>query len=108
MKSDALRRKRALQQIRELEIETDGDPRQEFEDRYFGTKSRPNRSKLESDRARANHEKFLRRFRKSKRLGAADDCFAIELRKRQFDRRAAGRDDDVFGFDLLSRDCGIR
>ena len=36
-----------------------------------------------------------------KRLGAADDGFAVELRKRQLYRHAARRDDDVFGFDFL-------
>src|SRR5437588_9955056 len=101
MKGDSLRRQRTLQQIRELEIETDGDARQKFENRDFGTKPGPNRSKLESDRTRPDDEKSGRRFCESERFGAADDCLAVKLRKRQFDRHAPSRDDDVFRFDLL-------
>ena len=97
-----------MKQVRQLEIEADRDPGQEFENGHFGTKPGPNRSELETDRARADNEEFARRFCESKRFGAADDCFAVKLRKRQFDRRAASRDDDVFGFNLLSRACGIR
>ena len=90
-----------MKQVRQLEIEAEGDPRQEFENGHFGTKPGPNRSELETDRARADNEEFARRFCESKRFGAADDCFAVKFRKRQFDRRAASRDDDVFSFDLL-------
>ena len=38
---------------------------------------------------------------KLKCFGAADDCFAVKFRERQFHRRAAGGDDDIFRFDLL-------
>ena len=106
MKGNSLRRERALQQVRQLEIETDGDPRQEFENRYFGTKPGPNRSKLETDRARTDDEEFGGRFCESKRFGAAHDCFAVKLRKRQLNRSAASCDDNVFGFDLLCLSVG--
>ena len=90
-----------LKQIRELKIETERDARQKFQHRHFRAEPVPNRAQLQTDRARADDEELLWRFGESKRFGAADDCFAVEFRERQFHRRAAGGDYDVFGFDLL-------
>ena len=52
MKLDSLCGKGALEQIRELKIKAEGDARQKFQHRHFGTKAVPNRAKLKSDRAR--------------------------------------------------------
>ncbi len=101
MKNDTLRSQRALEQIREFEIETDRDTRQKFEDRYFGAEAVPNRTELETNRARADDKKFRRRFGEKKCFRAADDCFAIKLCERQLNCGATGCDNDVFRFDLL-------
>ena len=101
MKLDSLRGEGALEQIRQLEVETHGNARQKFEHCHFATEAVPNRAQLEPDRARADDEKFLWRLCKAERFSAANDCFAIEFRERQFDRHTAGRDNDVLGLDLL-------
>src|SRR5437016_5308241 len=101
MENDTLRSQQALEQIRKFKIEADRDPRKEFKHRYFGAEAIPNRTEFEADRARADHEQFLRRFRKAKRFSAADDCFAVKLRERQLNWSAAGRNHDVLCFELL-------
>src|SRR5260370_38972375 len=82
-------------------MEADGDARQKFENRYFRPEPGPNRSELQSNRARADHQKFGRRFRKRKRFGAANDRLSVKLREWQLNRRASGSDNDIFRFDLL-------
>ena len=65
MKRHSLRGERALQQIRQFEIETERDARQKFQHRHFRAEPAPNRAELETDRARADDEKFLRRLRRN-------------------------------------------
>ena len=89
-------------QIRELEIEAERDPRKKFQHDHFRTEPAPDGPKLQTDRAAADDEKFLRRLLKGERLGAAHDHVAVELHVRQLHRHAAGRDDDVRRFDLLA------
>jgi len=101
MKLDALRSERALEQIRQLEVETHGNARQKFEHCHFATETVPNRTELEPDRARADNEKFLWRLGKTERFSAANDCLAVEFRERQFDRYTPGCNKDVLRLDLL-------
>src|SRR5436190_7207446 len=102
MESHALGGERFLQQVCQLEIEAECDPREKFEHNYFGAEPTPDRAKFKTDRATANDEKFLRRLLKGERLGAADDYFAVELHVGQLDRHAAGGDEDVGCLDLLA------
>src|SRR5262249_9616150 len=102
MKCHPLRSQRTLQQVRQFQIESDGYAREKFQDGDFRAKPAPNRAELETDRAGADHEKFFWRFRKCERFRAANDRLAIELRERQFDWNASGRNDDVLGLDLLT------
>ena len=106
VKSHALGGERALKQVRQFEIESDRDARQKFQHRHFRTEPVPDRTEFEPDRAGADHQQFLWRLGETQRFGAADDCFAVKLRERQFHRHAAGRDDDVFRLDLLCLAAG--
>ena len=101
MKRDALSRKQTLEQIRKLEIESDSNTREKFEHGHFRTEPVPNGTQFEADRARADDKKLLWGFGERKCFGAADDRFAIELRKRQFHRAAPSSDHNVFCFELL-------
>src|SRR6266550_6615560 len=101
MKLDSLCSESALKQIRQLEVETHGNARQKFEHCHFATEAVPNRTELEPDCARADNEKFCGCLSKTERFSAANDCLAIEFRERQFDRYAAGCNNDVLGLDPL-------
>ena len=101
MERHSLSCQHALQQIRQLKIESESDARQKFHHRYFRTKPVPNRTQLKTNCASANHNELLWRFPEFERFGAADDYFAVKFRERQFHRCAAGGDDDVLCFDLL-------
>ena len=90
----------ALEEIRDFEVEADGDARQKFEHRHLRAQAAPNRAELEADRARADDEKFFGRLLEAKRFGAANDRFAVERHAREIDRDAAGRDHDVIGCDF--------
>ena len=106
MKLDSLRSESALEQIRQLEVETHGNARQKFEHCHFATEAVPNRAQLEPDRARADNEKRLWRLRKTERFSAANDSLAIEFREGQFDRNTSGCNNDVLGLDLLDFAAG--
>src|SRR2546430_1869563 len=95
MKLDSLRSESALEQIRQLEVETHGNARQKFEHCHFATEAVPNRAQLEPDRACADNEKLLWRLSKTERFSAANDSLAIEFRERQFDRDTSGCNNDV-------------
>src|SRR5262245_43787249 len=105
MKDHALGREGTLQQIRELKIKSESNPGEEFEDDDFRTKPAPDRTEFETDGTAANDDKLLRRFFERKGLSAAHDDVAIEFHVRQFNWNAAGRDNNVVGFDLLSFAC---
>src|SRR5260370_31656090 len=101
MKNDTLRSEQALEQIRKFKIEAELDQRKKFKHGYCRDEAIPNRTKFKTDRARADHEQFLRRLGEAKRFSAADDCFAVKLRERQLNWSAAGRNHDVLCFELL-------
>ena len=100
-KRHALSGEQTLKQIRQLKIEPERDARQKFQHRYFRTEPVPDGTQLEADRAGADHDQFLWSLGERQRFGAADDCFAVKFRERQFHRRAAGGNDDIFCLDLL-------
>ena len=100
MKLHPLRGKGALEEIRDFEVEADGDARQKFEHRHLRAEAAPNRAELEANRAGADDEKFLGRLLEAKCLGAAHNRFAVERHAREVDRHAAGRNHDVVGCDF--------
>src|SRR5256886_2016080 len=79
MKLDSLRSESALEQIRQLEVETHGNARQKFEHCHFATEAVPNRAQLEPDRACADNEKLLWRLSKTERFSAANDSLNIVI-----------------------------
>src|SRR4029434_224882 len=90
-----------LKQIRELEIKTECDAGEKFQYRHFRTEPVPNGAKLQTYRARADHNELLWSFGEGKRFGAAHDGLAVKLCEGQLHRRAAGSDDNIFCLDLL-------
>src|SRR5690242_2257168 len=101
MKLNSLRGQRALQEIRNLEIKAERDPREKLEHGDFGTEPVPNRAKLEADCACSDDEKLFWRFIKTQRFRAADYRFAVKRHARQVDRHAASRDHDMITGDLV-------
>ncbi len=100
MKLHPLRGEGALEEVGDFEIEPDCDAGEKFEHRDFGTEPAPDRAKLETDRTRADDEKFFGRFIEAKRFRAADDGDAVEGHAREVDRYASRGDHDMIGGDF--------
>ena len=62
---------------------------------HFGPEPIPDRSHLQPDVAAADDQQFFGDLRQRQRLGRADDVFPVERQARQFDRRAAGGDENA-------------
>ena len=87
-----------LESLGNVLIEHRGDAREKLDHRHLRAQPRPDRAKLQPDRAAANHDHRLRRLAKRDCVVAAQHRFAVELEERQAAYGATGGDEDALGF----------
>ena len=96
---EPLLRQALVKQVAHLDVGERRDPGQELDHGHLGTQPAPDRAQLQADVPAADHHEVLGDGRERQRLGRADDRVAVERQERQVDRGAAGRQQDVLGFE---------
>ena len=91
----------ALKLLGDLGIGARQNAVQKFDDGHLGAKPAPDRAEFETDDARPDNDEFLGNTLQRQRAGRGDDGFLIDLDAGKPHDIGAGRDDDIFCFDLL-------
>src|SRR5260221_3523958 len=99
----------ALEDLRRLGVEPDRrNAGQKFDHGDLRAEPRPDRAELQPDRARADDEHRFRHFVERDALVAADDPLAVVFQEREFDRHAAGGEQDALRLERFFRAALVR